>query len=249
MLLVRRGPSHPPTQPQSGWPMPAPTAIIADMSDSAARTAASPRIAWDQVPKHVRRCRRGRARLQGGHRPDPARRLLPRGARVVCADGTRAFVKACGSPLNPTRRGCSGPRSRRSSCFPRVPHAGLLAAYDDGAWVARLGVGLPRRTVAGRAVPRTGPAHPRRPRRRQLPGQSSAHPFLGSHPLTRDVPGEHLAAVVACMGRRSVPGRGTAVLWHSTGSTGVAVEMTGRRREDDVRSRRRAHGFGSGTRC
>lgn len=59
--------------------------------------------------------------------------------RLTCADGTRAFVKAVGSELNPDTPGLF----RREVCV--LDHLGahelwarLLASYDDGAWVALL---------------------------------------------------------------------------------------------------------------
>jgi hypothetical protein len=59
--------------------------------------------------------------------------------RLVCADGTRAFVKAVGAELNPDTPGLF----RRELAV--LSHIGahelwarLLASYDDGGWVALL---------------------------------------------------------------------------------------------------------------
>ena len=74
----------------------------------------------------------GTAEQVGGMSPGCATRL-------TCADGTRAFVKAVGSELNPDTPGLF----RREVAV--LQHLGehplwatLRAAYDDGAWVALL---------------------------------------------------------------------------------------------------------------
>lgn len=74
----------------------------------------------------------GTAEQVGGMSPGCATRL-------TCADGTRAFVKAVGSELNPDTLGLF----RREAAV--LEHLGehplwarLRAAYDDGAWVALL---------------------------------------------------------------------------------------------------------------
>ena len=60
-------------------------------------------------------------------------------ARLAGADGSTAFVKACGTSLNP-----DSPRLHRAEIHalrhvPRTaPRPELLAAYDDGDWVAML---------------------------------------------------------------------------------------------------------------
>ena len=59
--------------------------------------------------------------------------------RVTCADGTRAFVKAVGSELNPDTPGLF--RREVAVLGALGEHelwARLLASYDDGAWVALL---------------------------------------------------------------------------------------------------------------
>ena len=90
-----------------------------------APVAAGTRIPWEAVPEHVRgevEASLGSpvvsARTQvGGFSPGAA-------VRVVCADGSRAFVKACGSDLNPDT-----PDLNRAEIWalellpPSVPHA------------------------------------------------------------------------------------------------------------------------------
>lgn len=98
------------------------------------------RIAWAELPpavKHFVEDTAGSpvvsARTQpGGFSPGVA-------ARLACADGSTAFVKACGTTLNP-----DSPRLHRAEIHAlrhvpdSVPHPRLLAAYDDGDWVAML---------------------------------------------------------------------------------------------------------------
>ena len=100
--------------------------------------AAGTRLAWNEVPDHVRGDVEAglgspvvEARTQhGGFSPGAA-------ARLRCADGTRAFVKACGSVLNPDTPGLLRDEIVALDLLPdTVPHARLLAAYDDGDWVA-----------------------------------------------------------------------------------------------------------------
>jgi hypothetical protein len=107
-------------------------------SQPLAPTAQSPRLDWANVPSQVRgdvEAALGSpvvsARTQlGGFSPGAA-------ARVVCADGTKAFVKACGSTLNPDTPGLMRAEIEALELLPAsVPHARLLSAYDDGTWVA-----------------------------------------------------------------------------------------------------------------
>lgn len=57
--------------------------------------------------------------------------------RVVCADGTRAFVKAVGSELNPDSPTL---HRREAAVLETLGHhelwAGLVASYDEDGWVA-----------------------------------------------------------------------------------------------------------------
>jgi aminoglycoside phosphotransferase (APT) family kinase protein len=121
-----------------------------------APVAAGTRIPWEAVPEHVRgdvEASLGSpvvsARTQvGGFSPGAA-------VRVVCADGSRAFVKACGSDLNPDTPDLNRAEIRALELLPpSVPHARLLSAYDDGNWVV-----LVLEDVDGRrpAVPWTEP--------------------------------------------------------------------------------------------
>ena len=121
-----------------------------------APVAAGTRIPWEAVPEHVRgevEASLGSpvvsARTQvGGFSPGAA-------VRVVCADGSRAFVKACGSDLNPDTPDLNRAEIRALELMPpSVPHARLLSAYDDGVWVV-----LVLEDVDGRrpAVPWTEP--------------------------------------------------------------------------------------------
>jgi hypothetical protein len=100
--------------------------------------AASPRIAWTDVPEPVRAAVAdalgspvaSAATQLGGFSPGAA-------VRVVCMDGSRAFVKACGSSLNPDSPGIHRAEIRALRLMPPdVPHARLLSSYDDGDWVA-----------------------------------------------------------------------------------------------------------------
>jgi hypothetical protein len=113
----------------------------------AAPVAAGTRIAWADVPEHVRgdvEATLGSpvvsARTQrGGFSPGAA-------VRVVCADGTRAFVKACGATINADTAAMYRAEIEALGVLPgSVPHARLLSAYDDGTWVA-----LVLEDVAGR---------------------------------------------------------------------------------------------------
>jgi hypothetical protein len=98
-------------------------------------------------------------------------------ARVGCADGTRAFVKAVSSEVNPHTPDMHRTEARVTATLPpslRAPR--LLAAYDDGTWVALL-----LEEVPGRA-----PAQP------WLPGELAAAmralDRLAQVPATADLP-------------------------------------------------------------
>lgn len=68
----------------------------------------------------------------GGMSPGPA-------ARVVAQNGKRAFVKACGSALNPDTPGLLRAEVSVLSALPVHPSLPrLLGSYDDGDWVALL---------------------------------------------------------------------------------------------------------------
>ncbi|MSW69269.1 MAG: hypothetical protein F2829_04370 [Actinobacteria bacterium] len=74
----------------------------------------------------------GTAEQVGGMSPGCATRL-------TCADGTRAFVKAVGSELNPDTPGLFRREVAVLEHLGEHPlWASLRAAYDDGAWVALL---------------------------------------------------------------------------------------------------------------
>lgn len=69
---------------------------------------------------------------QGGFSPGPA-------VRLRCADGARAFLKAVGDDVNADTPDLFRHEAAVLSALPPVPYrAGLLAAFDDGHWVALL---------------------------------------------------------------------------------------------------------------
>jgi hypothetical protein len=100
--------------------------------------AAGARISWHDVPDRVR----GEVVAAVGSPVDEARTqsggFSPGAAvRLRCADGTRAFVKACGPELNPDTPDLLRAEIAALDLLPpSVPHARLLTAYDDGSWVA-----------------------------------------------------------------------------------------------------------------
>src|SRR3954462_2312665 len=60
-------------------------------------------------------------------------------ARVTCADGTRAFLKAVSADANPDSPGMHRTEAKVTAALP--PALGsprLLSSYDDGTWVALL---------------------------------------------------------------------------------------------------------------
>lgn len=60
-------------------------------------------------------------------------------ARVGCADGTRAFVKAVSAEANPVSPGMHRTEARITAALPAsLGSPRLLASYDDGTWVALL---------------------------------------------------------------------------------------------------------------
>src|SRR4051794_40969622 len=60
-------------------------------------------------------------------------------ARVVCADATRAFVKAVSSEANSESPDMHRREAKITAALPEAaPAPRLLASYDDGTWVALL---------------------------------------------------------------------------------------------------------------
>lgn len=71
-------------------------------------------------------------------------------ARLRCADGRRAFVKAVGSVPNPDSPALFRHEIRVLTALPSVPYRPqLLASYDDGDWVAFLLEDVPGRHPDG----------------------------------------------------------------------------------------------------
>lgn len=95
---------------------------------------------FSAAPAEVRRwaeLQLGSARVSatdvvGGMSPGPA-------ARLQAVGGTRAFLKACGSALNPDTPGLLRTEISVLNALPSHPSLpSLLATYDDGDWVALL---------------------------------------------------------------------------------------------------------------
>ena len=114
------------------------------MTDSGSRLEVlrrgSPRIAFDAAPAHVRAWLDRAlgspvvaATTQiGGFSPGAA-------ARVVCADGTRAFVKAVGFELNPRTPDLVRQEIQVLEHLPASPlRPSVLGSYDHDGWVALL---------------------------------------------------------------------------------------------------------------
>jgi aminoglycoside phosphotransferase (APT) family kinase protein len=60
-------------------------------------------------------------------------------ARLVCADGTRAFCKAVSDALNPVTPQMHRAEARNTAALPAAaPAPKLISSYDDGTWVALL---------------------------------------------------------------------------------------------------------------
>lgn len=102
--------------------------------------AVGTRIDWPALPDAVRAWVAAEigspvveaATQAGGFSPGAA-------ARLVCADGTRAFVKAVGVPLNPESPDLHRKEIRLAAAMPEHPALPrVLATYDDGMWVALL---------------------------------------------------------------------------------------------------------------
>jgi hypothetical protein len=112
--------------------------------------ATGDRLEWTDVPGRVRAAVEGQlgspvvsaTNQRGGFSPGPA-------ARVRCADGTRAFVKAAGSTLNPDAPRLHRDEGSVAAALPDwVPAPRLLHLYDDGDWVALVYEELPGRPPA-----------------------------------------------------------------------------------------------------
>jgi hypothetical protein len=93
---------------------------------------------WTQTPDRVRAAVEGHlgspvvsaVNQRGGFSPGLA-------ARVRCRDGTRAFVKAVGTALNPRSPGMHRSEGEVAAGLPAdVPAPRLRFRYDDGDWVA-----------------------------------------------------------------------------------------------------------------
>jgi aminoglycoside phosphotransferase (APT) family kinase protein len=98
------------------------------------------RPAYDALPREVRRWADGAlgspvtawTSESGGFSPGVA-------ARVTCADGTRAFLKAVSAEVNPVAPGLHRTEARVTAALPpELGSPALLALYDDGTWVALL---------------------------------------------------------------------------------------------------------------
>lgn len=101
-------------------------------------TASGVRATWESLPAAVRAGIEdvlgspvvAAVNQSGGFSPGLA-------ARVRCADGGRAFVKAVGTPLNPESPGIHRREAVVTAALPGgVPVPRLRGSYDDGDWVA-----------------------------------------------------------------------------------------------------------------
>jgi aminoglycoside phosphotransferase (APT) family kinase protein len=98
------------------------------------------RLPYDELPARVRGWVEGSlgSRVEwaitqaGGFSPGVA-------ARLTCADGTRAFVKAVSAEANVESPTMHRREAKITAALPEVaPTPRLLASYDDGTWVALL---------------------------------------------------------------------------------------------------------------
>ncbi len=101
-------------------------------------TASGVRATWESLPAAVRAGVEdllgspvvAAVNQSGGFSPGLA-------ARVRCADGGRAFVKAVGTPLNPESPGIHRREADVTAALPATaPVPRLRGSYDDGDWVA-----------------------------------------------------------------------------------------------------------------
>jgi hypothetical protein len=99
--------------------------------------AAGVRAEWSHLPRSVRAAIEellgspvvSAANQAGGFSPGMA-------ARVRCRDGSRAFVKACGTSLNPRSPSLYRDEAAVTAALPgHVPVPRLRHVYDDGDWV------------------------------------------------------------------------------------------------------------------
>ncbi|MGH8833625.1 MAG: aminoglycoside phosphotransferase family protein [Actinomycetes bacterium] len=112
----------------------------AQLGDGSLPLAAGVRIGWSDLPESVRAWVestlgapvRSAANQVGGFSPGVA-------ARVATADGSRAFLKAVGTELNPDSVGLHRRELAAMSSLPAMPQApALIAGYDSGDWVGLL---------------------------------------------------------------------------------------------------------------
>ncbi|MCX5202326.1 aminoglycoside phosphotransferase family protein [Streptomyces sp. NBC_00237] len=107
-------------------------------SQLSAPPARGVRLAWHALPDAVRAHVEadilgsqvvGATTQPGGFSPGVA-------ARLTCADGTRAFVKAVSADANPHSPKLHRREARNTAALPPgVPAPRLLGTYDDGHWV------------------------------------------------------------------------------------------------------------------
>ena len=121
--------------------------IHPEPTDSSPPLAAGVRIGWTELPEPVQAWVettlgapiRAAADQVGGFSPGVA-------ARLATTDGSRAFLKAVGSELNPDSVGLHRRELAAMSALPPMPQApALIAGYDSGDWVGLLMEDVPGR--------------------------------------------------------------------------------------------------------